>query len=94
MKKMLIILTLCLSSQAFSEEKNKEENMKQKLEEHKKMRLAHIDEKINHLQSMKSCVSAAQNKDDMKKCHEQAEAFRDQMKEKWKSFKKERKGDD
>ncbi|OQW49384.1 MAG: hypothetical protein A4S09_11900 [Proteobacteria bacterium SG_bin7] len=75
MKYFIIITLLVGFSMAFADDKETPE----KLQQHKKEVLEHIDIKIQSLQKAKECVNAAQNKEAMKACHEQMKAEHQEM---------------
>ncbi len=59
MKHLLLITLLMVFSTAFADDKENPE----KLAQHKKEVLEHIDAKVQSLQKAKDCVNAAQNKE-------------------------------
>lgn len=86
--KKLLVTGLCLFSlAAFAD--NHEEGEGKTFEEKKANMLQQIDSKIAHMNEMKSCVSAAADKDALKACREKMKEHREDMKEKWQEKKKE-----
>jgi hypothetical protein len=63
MKFLSAVVLFSLSLTAFAQDAE----MIAKIKEHK---LANIDKRIGYLNELKSCVSAAQNKDAFKTCHQ------------------------
>lgn len=75
MKHLLIITLLAGFSTTFADDKESPE----KLAQHKKEVLEHIDAKIQSLNKAKDCVTAAQNREGMKACHEQMKSEHQEM---------------
>ena len=68
----LFILSLPFSGYA---EVNKEQLKQAKLQEKKQKILTKVNARIANLQKFQSCVSAANDHKDMKKCHEMRKSF-------------------
>ena len=83
----LFSLTLSSSTYAADSDAQKETAKKEALAKVKSMAIANIESRIKALESTKSCISGASNKDEMKSCREQAKS---QMKELRKSTKSQR----
>ncbi len=68
MKSILLILSLLSVQTVFAQEDSS------RFEEHKKEVLADMDTRIGMIQTEKSCISSAANRDGIKKCREAAKA--------------------
>ncbi|MCB0351804.1 MAG: hypothetical protein KDD38_11515, partial [Bdellovibrionales bacterium] len=86
MKSIVLCAILALSVSAFAEGEKKEENFAKRKTE----MLEGIDKKIAAMQEHKTCVSAASDKDAMKKCHEKMKAFREENRGEHMGMRKER----
>lgn len=76
MKLFLLVALMVFSFNSFAEDKvTNFALVKEKV-------LKHIDERISSLQENKSCVSAAQNHQDLKACRKKMQEMRRAMKEK------------
>lgn len=79
MKSLLIATILSLSVSVFA---NHHEEMEGKsFEEIKKMMLEHTDRKLADIQAHKACVTAAADKDALRKCREEMRSKRKEMKQ-------------
>ena len=47
----------------------------------KQMQIENLDKRITNLTELKSCISSASKKEDLKACHKKRKAFREQMKQ-------------
>ena len=79
MKFLMTALLLSFGVSAFAEEKE----MFSKLKEH---RLANIEQRMSHLQELKSCVSSASNNETLKNCHKAHKEKTESLKDKNKSW--------
>jgi len=86
MKVVFIVIAIFIScSICFAQQPvNKDQKPQEKFETYKQKTLSNIDTRIAVLQQEKTCISSAQNKDDLKKCNEQAQQARKDMIEKYK----------
>lgn len=80
---------VALTVPAYAEMGGKKHGDGMTMEQKKEKITANIDKRISLLQELKSCISAAKEQPDMKKCHEKHEDAMDAMKE---EMKKERRG--
>jgi len=83
----LLILGMFILVYAQSPEKAKSQG-KISIEQRKANIISSIDQRINRLQELKTCVSAAQTQDDLRKCREK---FKEERKEFWEEKKEQRK---
>ncbi|MBF0329259.1 MAG: hypothetical protein HQL10_08870 [Nitrospirae bacterium] len=87
---LALVFALVFSVQVFGEEqKSIEKSKAAKFEAHKAKALSHIDARIKLLQDDKTCIAAAKNQDDIKKCRQADHEKRKEMKESFKEEKKE-----
>lgn len=94
MKTMMTILFLMTSMTTFASDS--QENIKGKnFEENKAKMLDHMSKRISALNTAKSCISSATNKEEVKKCRaplkEMNKEFRSKRKE-WKEKRRQRRG--
>lgn len=85
--KFLLVLSLCLGTLtaiAHDHEGGTFEDAKAKT-------LAHLDERIAHINTTKSCVSAATTKEALKECKKQMHDSGKSMRKEWKAEKKAKK---
>lgn len=87
--KKLLVTGLCLFSLAAFADHHEEDDKGKTFEEKKANMLQHIDKRISNMNEMKSCVSAAADKDALKACREKMKEYREDMKDKWQEKKKE-----
>ncbi len=88
--KKLLIAGLCLFSlTAFADET--EEGAGKNFEEHKAKMIEGIDKRIAGMNELKSCVSAAKDRDAVKACREKMKDMREDMREERKERKEKRK---
>jgi hypothetical protein len=73
MKSFLLILALLSVQSVFAQEDAS------RFEEHKKEVLADMDTRIGMIQTEKSCIASATNRDGIKKCREAAKAEHDKF---------------
>jgi lipoate-protein ligase A len=86
---IVVILTLSLSILAYAQNpQGSKPQEKISIEQRKAKLISSIDERINRLQELKSCVSAAQTHEDLRKCREK---FKEERKEFWEERKEQRK---
>lgn len=90
MKVLVMVLAASFSLQSFAQEQESKPEV-QNVEARKAEMLKNIDERIAKLNEHKTCVSAAPNKEALKKCHESMKEFRNDQKEQWKEKREERK---
>jgi len=83
----LLILGMFILVYAQNPEKAKSQG-KISIEQRKANIISSIDQRINRLQELKTCVSAAQTQDDLRKCREK---FKEERKEFWEEKKEQRK---
>lgn len=83
--KTLLVSVLMFSSLAFADQKE------EKFQEVKSNLTSHLDQRIAHLQEVKSCVSAAKDRDALKACRKKMKEVRKEMKSNWKEKREERK---
>lgn len=82
MNKFLLICAFVFGAQAFADHHESVDG--KNFEGHKAEVVKHVDEKIAKLNAHKTCVSAAADKEALKKCHESMKEFRHEKKEEWK----------
>ena len=83
---LLFVFVLTLSYNLFANEEmgmsGKGEISPEQLSAVKEQRIKHLDEKINALTEIKSCVSDAANRDGLKACNKKMKEMHDSYKEK------------
>lgn len=89
MKSLLLSSLLLLSATAFAE--NHDEIEKMDFPTAKQKILDSIEKRIADMNEHKACVSAATDKEGLKKCHQAIQEKRKAMREEWKAKKKEHK---
>lgn len=83
MKTWLVVIGLCLISSIVSADEKTE-----KLEQVKAKITSNLDERISHLQKMKSCVSSANDRNALKSCRTEMKKHRQERHAEWKAKKK------
>jgi hypothetical protein len=81
--KFFMFATCLASLSLFADDTSKE----LKIEEVKSKMISHLDQRIEHINKTKSCVSSATTKDAIKTCREQMREEGKAMKDAWKSRK-------
>lgn len=86
---LVVIFALGVSILAYAQSpEGAKPQEKMSIEQRKAKIISSIDERIKMLQEEKTCVSAAQTTEDLRKCREK---FREQRKESWEERKEQRK---
>ncbi len=86
--KLLTVAMILLSFNVLADDKEDGKPF----EERKAHALQRVEERISKLNEHNACISAAADKEALKGCHQKMKAHRQEMKNKWKSMKAERKG--
>lgn len=89
MKLVLFIMTISLF--AFAEGQEREAKKAELFSKIKSKALENIDKRISQMQENRSCISAAQNKEDMKACRSKMKEHKSEWREKRKEMKEKRK---
>lgn len=88
MKLVLFIMTISLFAFADHHEEGKKGERFAKI---KAKALENMDKRISQMQANRSCISAAQNKEDMKACRSKMKEHKSEWREKRKEWKEKRK---
>ena len=84
----LVMLVLGVSILAYAQNpEGSKPQGKMSIEQRKAKLISSIDQRINSLQEVKACVSAAQTPEDLRKCREK---FREERKDFWEDRKEHR----
>ena len=79
MKTNILLLSFCLCLPLWANEDGGKADQAAQFAKHKQEMAQGIDAQISMLQTLKSCVSSAQDGDGMKKCHEEQDKRQKEM---------------
>ena len=89
MKKTIVMMFVLMQSIAWAADTAADKPKDDGFDKHKQMILQELDERISVAQTMKTCVSAAHGKEDLKVCREKHEKIDQDLKAKMKERRKQ-----